>query len=68
MQDVEISVVWSADDDAREVERYLRAWFEIILDQLSEEALRCVRQECRRAAPSRANEVISDAIARRLER
>lgn len=67
MPDVEIPAVWSANDRAREVERYLRTWFEIILDQLSAEALRCVAEECRRAAPSRANEEIAEAIARRLK-
>ena len=50
----------------REITLVLRAWFDAMIDGLSIDALRLLREECRRAKLSSANVEIMATIDRRL--
>lgn len=65
--DLEVHVTWPTEERAREIARYLRVWFECVLDSLDPESLRLLRDRCRRANPSPANREIERAITQRLD-
>jgi hypothetical protein len=49
-----------------EIARILRAWFDVIIDELPPDALRLVRQQCFRAERTPANMEIAGTIEPRL--
>lgn len=67
MDDLELSAV-DRNVSERELALMLRAWFDAIIDGLSPDALRLVREQCLRVERTAANVEIIATIDRRLVR